>query len=595
MRQSTNTHFHKLSHANETSTLASRSILQAMATGGVVPQLRVSHVVRPRPSGRYVYESSSEEEEDVLLQHSMRLDAQESDDDDSDEEWDPSDRVSQRDIARIRLANELDPWERWENACHSRAWRPVHRGRSVLPSPASASSTPKPSSHNNDPSIDEVENILAQFQIQQSEVEKKEREGFQKRNTSLWEGIEAAIRQAEQRTADEAQRLVEARRKQEEAEAKARRAREEELKRIDAEKQAARAKQLEEEAKARERAQQDENERRANVFRGGSHMWPSAKTEYAHWQERMKYVKEDVLPSIAQRADWRKQCFTAKRAITPKVGQLTNSQTEIMRITVAISDILQQARDVPDHDAATRLYYWMLNHLSKCLIRQAEQEVAARQETAFPLARLIMGLLLRGHAALGDVFMARLVKKCPWVLAYIPERASQDEAVYRRRIGFKTPDETSQAYASRIVGIMALYFACIQTSLESVMASAALPTSTQLSDAAKHIPVELRPGRLWTWQSRSLTPPLVEQGLIVSLWCTFLEIAGPVSLQRYKRQGTKILSLLLEHGIYKKRLGSKEDNEVQHAAFIRLTLILETWKMKQTLVEHVSPGRDMDP
>ena len=72
MRQSTNTHFHKLSHANETSTLASRSILQAMATGGVVPQLRVSHVVRPRPSGRYVYESSSEEEEDAcssLLSH----------------------------------------------------------------------------------------------------------------------------------------------------------------------------------------------------------------------------------------------------------------------------------------------------------------------------------------------------------------------------------------------------------------------------------------------------------------------------------------------------------------------------------------------
>ena len=109
MRQSTNTHFHKLSHANETSTLASHSILQAMATGGVVPQLRVSHVERPRPSGRYVYESSSEEEENAWVQHSMRLDAQESDDDDSDEEWDPSYRVSQRDIARIRLANELDP------------------------------------------------------------------------------------------------------------------------------------------------------------------------------------------------------------------------------------------------------------------------------------------------------------------------------------------------------------------------------------------------------------------------------------------------------------------------------------------------------
>ena len=66
------------------------------------------------------------------------------------------------------------------------------------------------------------------------------------------------------------------------------------------------------------------------------------------------------------------------------------------------------------------IYTWILNHLSKCLIRQAEQEVAAKQDTAYPLARVVVWLLLQGHAELGDVLMARLVKKCCWVLAYWP-------------------------------------------------------------------------------------------------------------------------------------------------------------------------------
>lgn len=66
------------------------------------------------------------------------------------------------------------------------------------------------------------------------------------------------------------------------------------------------------------------------------------------------------------------------------------------------------------------IYTWILNHLSKCLIRQAEQEVAAKQDMAFPLARIVVGLLLEGHEQLGDILMARLVKKCCWCLPHCP-------------------------------------------------------------------------------------------------------------------------------------------------------------------------------
>ena len=553
-----------------------------MATG------RVSHIVYPRPTGRYVYESSSEEDEYDEGARYVPMEALASDDD-SDSEWDAPDRATRQSMAHIRLANELDPWERWENVCEKRAWERVRRARTLEPSVRAPAPT-----YQQDTNVDEVQNMLARFQIQQRAVEQKEREGFEKRNAKLWEGIELAIRQAELRAADEAKQLAEARKKQEEAEVKAKLARDAELARIESEKKEQEAKKREEEAKVRAQAEQNEKERAANVYRGGSHVWETAQTEYAHWQERMKYVKQNILPNVAQRSDWRKQCFAAKRAITPKIGQLTNSSTEIARITAAISDVLQQARDVPDADAATCLYFWMLNHLAKCLIRQAEQEVAARQQTAFPLARLIIGLQLRGHAAVGDVLMARLVKKCPWVLAYLPNRGEEDDASYRKRLGFKTADEPVQMYSARIAGISALYFACLQTNLDSVAACVTLAPGVSLSDAAQHIPDALRPGRLWTWQIRSMTPPVAEQRLIMPLWCTFLEMAGPVVLQRYKKQQAKLLTLLLQEGLRKNRLGEQEADDTQKAARVRLTLLLETWLAKQTFGELVSPGRDMD-
>ena len=67
-------------------------------------------------------------------------------------------------------------------------------------------------------------------------------------------------------------------------------------------------------------------------------------------------------------------------------------------------------------------YLYLLSHISKGLIRQAGTEVSAKQDAGFPLARIVLGLLLRGHAALGDVLMARLVKTCPLVVPYYPSR-----------------------------------------------------------------------------------------------------------------------------------------------------------------------------
>ena len=71
-------------------------------------------------------------------------------------------------------------------------------------------------------------------------------------------------------------------------------------------------------------------------------------------------------------------------------------------------------------------------------------------------------------------------------------------------------------------------------------------------------------------------------------------MAGPVVLQRYKKQQAKLLTLLLQEGLQKNRLGEQEADDTQKAARVRLTLLLETWLAKQTFGELVSPGRDMD-
>ena len=74
-------------------------------------------------------------------------------------------------------------------------------------------------------------------------------------------------------------------------------------------------------------------------------------------------------------------------------------------------------------DANTpKAYAYLLSHLSKALIKQAESEVSAKAEAAFPLARVVLGLILRGHAALSDILFARFVKKCPWVVPFYPNK-----------------------------------------------------------------------------------------------------------------------------------------------------------------------------
>lgn len=150
-----------------------------------------------------------------------------------------------------------------------------------------------------------------------------------------------------------------------------------------------------------------------------------------------QHIKEHVLPVVSRDATLRKACFQAKRSITPKIGQLTSSRSAISRIIQQLDELLKSIQQLvtssssqaPQGGAESsssggggEAYVWALNHLSKSLIKQAETEVTAKLGTAYPLGRVVVGLLLRGHVKLGSVLMARLVKKCFWITGYWPSK-----------------------------------------------------------------------------------------------------------------------------------------------------------------------------
>lgn len=133
------------------------------------------------------------------------------------------------------------------------------------------------------------------------------------------------------------------------------------------------------------------------------------------WQ----HIKTAILPTVSSNPAYRSACFAAKRAIKPKIGQLTASAAATSRIINQLNELLNPLKEP---GAAPEPYVWVLNNLAKALVKQAEQEVTAKLSTAYPLARVVVGLLLRGHTELGEVLMARLVKKCFWITGWWPPR-----------------------------------------------------------------------------------------------------------------------------------------------------------------------------
>lgn len=314
-----------------------------------------------------------------------------------------------------------------------------------------SSSTPMTdASHSSD--LNSIQTLLASLALAQTKSQSDLLASFESRNKALWSSIEDSILEAE-KEAGEKQRLMEENRlKREENERKAREMREGETKKLEEEKKKLEEGRAEEEKKKalEKRKKEDESSKVANQLKelarlkseSGKVKEGSPQFEWERWTAKMlvrinltrlpprpadhfpltQYIKQSVLPVVSQNPAYSKACYTKKRAITPKIGQLTSSASLTATIISQLDELLNSLRPPPGQESAIEPYIWLLNHLSKALVKQAEQEVTAKLGTAYPLGRVVVGLIGRGHVELGEVLMARLVKKCFWITGYWPPK-----------------------------------------------------------------------------------------------------------------------------------------------------------------------------
>lgn len=133
----------------------------------------------------------------------------------------------------------------------------------------------------------------------------------------------------------------------------------------------------------------------------------------------MQDIKETVLPAVSANQAWRNACYQLKKKLSTRISNISASRADIQAKSSEIHSLLNDSRATP------QTYQWSLNLLSKRIIGMANMSNDADlSPVTFALAQLVVALLVAGHADLGDILMARFVKRCPYVIPYYPMRST---------------------------------------------------------------------------------------------------------------------------------------------------------------------------
>jgi nucleoporin GLE1 len=217
-------------------------------------------------------------------------------------------------------------------------------------------------------------------------------------------------------------------------------------------------------------------------------------------------LKESYLPTVKADPTLRSAWSRGRRGIVPKIGQLTNSQSEIDRITTAILRIILVQPPLPEP-----LYFSLLSALAKAILMQAETEVSARAVTAIPLAKVTLGLMIHLEF-FSDVLYARMVQRTGGWAIPIPvgKPATMSEVEYKKLRGYRTEREGQKEFETRVAGITTLYFAILST------------------DIPQPLPPFWTLPRLWLYLTRLMSTPIllrsdlamqVISGMFIMLLC----------------------------------------------------------------------------
>ncbi|KAK9387606.1 GLE1-like protein-domain-containing protein [Lipomyces mesembrius] len=275
-----------------------------------------------------------------------------------------------------------------------------------------------------------------------------------------------------------------------------------------------------------------------------------AKAEQDYYHKLILYIKSDILAPVAADKALKTYCSTHKRKVKPKLGQLTNSRQQIRKILGELNVIIDEAKENSD-----LCYNWLLNFLSKSIVSQAETETTVSPMSAFPLGTLAVYMMSK-HDKLRDLLIARIVKKCPYVIGY---SCSIDTEEGRIRMGYKRIEgkwEDDAMYCERMGGIASVW---------GVMTQIGFPLSSNISH-----PYPLY--HSWTFISRMLNLPLASlTNAHFTVMASWWELTARRFLIAYGREGHKLLTTVWD-------AWTRAASDKRFPAAARLRILGEQWQ-----------------
>ncbi|KAG8809198.1 hypothetical protein FRC19_005381 [Serendipita sp. 401] len=353
--------------------------------------------------------------------------------------------------------------------------------------------------------------IASEVQARQrarEEEEKREQSRWEARNKAIWDQVDKvaatvearleaerkAVEFEKQKQEAEKRKIEEERRKREDAERERREKAEAEKRRIAEEKEQEKERAKEEErrrqeAEERERKEVEERKRREKEELSKvdtERRQAGITTPSEDWDRALEIttnVKHGHLKRVKEDSIQRRQWSAIRRGVTLRIGQLTDDNAEITRISNQIFDTIRAL------DPSSDLYPAALSALAKAIILQAETEVTAKLDTAGPLAAVVINLFnLPGFE---EVLWAKMVTRGGgWIIGnYVMKRQGQNDKEFRKLAGYRE-DETQVDRQTRIGGIVSLYFA--------------ICTSPR---AVSMLPTPFWPTKIWSFLTRILGEP----------------------------------------------------------------------------------------
>lgn len=349
-------------------------------------------------------------------------------------------------------------------------------------------------------------------------------------------------------------REEEERRRREEEEKRRQKVVEEEKRKKEAE----RLKKEKEEAQAREeqakkRAEEEEKSKQEEIRAKTVSDFGAIEKTFKSYKEKIISIKKDIIEPVKKADPSLKSLLSRhKRKVNPKFGQLTNSNTQLRNIQNELCALVDQTKE------NQLAFLWILNFIAKAMVHQAETEVRVKPESALPLGKLAVNLMVK-YPELKELLIARFVKKCPFVIGYtcsIDSESGRQNMGWKRKADEKWEEETF--YDERMGGMVTLF---------AVITRLSLPQ--ELINVQSHpLPIANSWSMLARIANTSVNLLTNSHFVVLGFWW---DAAASEFIQAYGIQGSKLLRLVGED-----LTGSVADRKYVGAA--RLRILLEEWQ-----------------